>query len=134
MLNPRKRPPQDIPLDLRSTQRQALIMELRFSYRLGGLTFTGTGRTRNLGNRMICFEVDQDLHELCGRRINLELRIPWPFRLQNVCPLELVVRGPLVRKQGSVAVLSMESYEFETHGDRSFSQSGSRGVNCNLAA
>lgn len=103
-------------------------MELRFSYCSGGVTYVGTGRTRNLGGETVCFETDQSLRQ----KGDLELRIPWPFELQSVCPLELVVRGPLVRKNNGVAVIRIDNYEFQTHGDRSFSQLASCGVTCDL--
>lgn len=119
----------EIPVDLRKVERQALAMELRFSYRLGNMTYVGTGRTRNFGGETVCFETDQFLR---GRG-ELELRIPCTFRLQSVCHLELVVRGPLVRKDAKVAVMRMGSYEFQTHGDRSFSHVASCGVTCDLA-
>jgi len=116
--------------DMRTAQRQALTMELRYSYNAGNLTYVGTGRTLNLGDETICFETDQGLVD----GSDLELRIPWPSRLQSVCALELVIKGPLIRKEKTVAVLRMESYEFQTHGDRSFSQIASCGITCNLAA
>jgi hypothetical protein len=76
----------------------------------------------------VCFEVDQDLQG----KPELELRISLPSRLQNVCELELVVRGSLVRKHGGVAVLRTDSYELQTCGDQSFSQAANRGVTCNV--
>jgi hypothetical protein len=130
MLDSRRVQALDVSADLRGMQRHALAMELRFCYRWGSLSYIGTGRTRNLGGEMICFETDQALR---GRG-DLELRIPWPSRLQSICDLELVVRGQLVRKDDTVAVIRVGSYEFETHGDRSFSQLARCGVNCNVAA
>jgi hypothetical protein len=40
--------------------------------------------------------------------------------LQNVCPLELVIRGPLVRSDGRGTVVHVDYCEFQTCGDRSF--------------
>jgi hypothetical protein len=120
----------DVTADLRRMERHALAMELRFCYRWSGLSYIGSGRTRDLGGETICFETDQILR---GRG-DIELRIPWPSRLQSVCDLELVVRGQLIRKDETVAVIRIQSYEFQTLGDRSFSQLASCGVNCNLAA
>ena len=120
----------DVPAGLRRMERHALAMELRFCYRWGALTYVGSGRTRNLGGETICFETDQILR---GRG-DIELCIPWPSRLQSICDLELIVRGQLVRKEDTVAVIRIESYEFQTRGNRSFSQLASCGVNCNLAA
>src|SRR5271170_7572438 len=118
----------DVPVNLRQWERREVAMELRFSYCSGGVTYVGTGRTRNLGGETVCFEADQNLRQ----NSDLELRIPWPFELQSVCPLELVVRGPLLRKNNDVAVIRIDNYEFQTHGDRSFSQLASCGVTCDL--
>ena len=41
---------------------------------------------------------------------NSEIRLRfWPVRLQNVCPLELVVRGPLLRTDRNGSVLRSKS-------------------------
>lgn len=90
----------------------------------------GSGRTRNLGGETICFETDQQIL----RKGEVELRISWPFRLQDVCPLELVVRGSVIRTDATVAVVRIRTYEFQTLGERSFSPLESCGVTCDLAA
>lgn len=113
----------------RAADRQPLAMELRYSYRSGNITYVGTGRTRDFNANAICFETDQELTS----QDELELRIPWPARLNSVCPLELVIRGPLLRKQAPIAVLRMDSYEFQTHGEQSFSQLASCGVTCDIS-
>jgi hypothetical protein len=119
-----------LPAELRADRRFAVGMELRFSYRSGNITYLGTGRTRNLSAEAVCFEIDQEVN--AGK--DIELRIPWPSRLQSICSLELVLRGQIVRKGPSFAVLQLESYEFQTCGDRSFSSSNNCGVTCNIAA
>ena len=114
---------------LRASERHPLALELRFSYRSGNITYIGTGRTRDFNASAICFEVDQEL----GSKSDLELRIPWPSMLNSVCPLELVIRGPLLKRNASIAVLKMESYEFQTQGDHSFSQTASCGLTCDVS-
>jgi len=94
------------------------------------MTYVGTGRTRNLGGETVCFEVDQQIL----KKGDVELRIAWPFRLQDICPLELVVQGSLIRSDDSVAVIKIRRYEFQTLGERSFSPLASCGVTCDLAA
>lgn len=117
-------------LDLRASDRHHLTLELRFLYRFRGMTYLGTGRTRDLGGETVCFEVDQQIL----KRGDVELRIAWPMRLQDVCPLELVVKGSVIRTDDSIAVVRMRSYEFQTLGERSFSPLASCGVTCDLAA
>ncbi|MGD1070239.1 MAG: hypothetical protein ABSB15_08870 [Bryobacteraceae bacterium] len=119
----------DVPAGSRATERHALTLELRFSYSSGSIAYIGTGRTRDIGTGGVCFEFDQDL----GGRSDLELRIALPSRLQQVCPLELVVRGPLLRKDAAVAVLRMDSYEVRTCGNPSFYPFADRGVTCDVS-
>src|SRR5580692_2674770 len=69
--------------EFRADQRFAVNMELRYSYRSADLTYIGTGRTWNLSNKAVCFEIDQEV-----RAGDLEVRIAWPSRLQDVCSLE----------------------------------------------
>src|SRR5437868_805323 len=89
----------DVPAELRTDQRFAVNMELRYSYRSEDLTYIGTGRTWNLSNSAVCFEMDQEV-----RAGDLEVRIAWPSRLQHVCGLELVLRGRIGRKGPNFAV------------------------------
>jgi hypothetical protein len=105
-------------------------VELRYSWRSGAVTYIGTGRTKELSAGSVCFETDQEVRG--GTEV--ELRIAWPSRLQRICPLELVLRGPLVRKARNLAILRTVSYEFQTCGDRSFAQSGGCGITCDVAA
>jgi hypothetical protein len=119
-----------VPAEFRADQRFSVNMELRYSYRSSDLTYIGTGRTSNLSNTAICFEIDQEV--MAGG--DIEVRIAWPSRLQHVCSLELVLRGRIVRKGPNFAVLQIASYEFQTFGDRSFNSLNSRGVTCNIAA
>jgi hypothetical protein len=116
--------------DLNEDKSLQIGMELRFSWRSGEMIYIGTGRTKDLSETAVCFEIDQDVADTS----NVEVRIPWPSRLQSICPLELVLRGPLVRKSAKVAVLQVQGYEFETRGEHSFNQFSSCGVTCNVAA
>src|ERR1700722_17747865 len=100
----------------RSRPRYDLSLELQFSYRLGKRTWHGTGRTRNLSEKVICFESDQEL----PGGVQLELCIAWPVPLQGLFPLEMVVQGALVRSQHGLAVLRLEEFEFRTQGQNSF--------------
>jgi hypothetical protein len=50
----------------------------------------------------------------------VEARIAWPFKLQNICPLELCVDGPVIRSETGAAVVRLRGYEFRTCGERSF--------------
>jgi len=103
-------------------------MDLCYSYRRHGATWFGTGCTTDLSDEAVRFENEGKL----PGGVEVELRIAWPFRLQSVCPLELVVRGPVVRSGAGGTVLKLKSYEFRTCGERSFDQAASRGTACNV--
>jgi hypothetical protein len=102
--------------DRRGERRYAHEMELQFSYTLLGATSFGSGRTADLSRTAVRFVTDNPPPP----GVDVELRIAWPFLLQNVCPLELVVRGAIKTTNGRGTILEMNHYEFRTCGQRSF--------------
>jgi hypothetical protein len=54
--------------------------------------------------------------------------------LQEVCALELVVRGPIVRSDRHGCVVRIKSCEFQTCGDRSFDQYSEDETACSVFA
>jgi hypothetical protein len=50
----------------------------------------------------------------------VELSIHWPARLGDVCPLLLLVRGRIVRREGGLFAVRADHFEFRTHGSRAF--------------
>ena len=68
------------------------------------------------------------------RDTDVELRIKWPFLLQNVCPLELRVWGRVLRSDGQGTVVRMSKYEFRTVGARSFDQAIAGAVSLSVVA
>ncbi len=120
----------DISLDWRKSPRRPLALEVRFRYRSGNVNYVGTGRTVNLGGETVCFEVDQAV----APKGEIELRVFWPVRLQDVCDLELVIRGKIIRSKQSRVVIQVASYEFQTLGSRSFNEAASSGITCDIAA
>ena len=78
--------------DRREDNRYQYEMELRFTYRLRGTTCFGTGRTEDLSRTAVRFTTETPPPD--GALV--QLRIAWPFLLQNVCPLELVVSGEAI--------------------------------------
>jgi len=114
----------------RSQLRYNLSLELQFSYRRGKHTWHGTGRTRDISGKAICFECDQELPS----GVQLELCIAWPVPLQGLFPLEMVVRGALLRSQGGLALLRLAEFEFRTQGANSFHERAIQGGLCNVLA
>jgi hypothetical protein len=66
--------------------------------------------------------------------VQLELCIAWPFALQGMLPLEMIVHGALVRKHRSLAVLRLEEFRFRTQGESSFYSQAKVGGVCNVLA
>jgi hypothetical protein len=102
--------------DRRTDRRYEHEMELQFSYRVGGILQFGSGRTVDLSRTAVRFVTDDPP----PKGADLELRISWPYLLQNVCPLELVVTGTATMTGARGIILAMSHYEFRTCGQRSF--------------
>jgi hypothetical protein len=105
--------------DRRADRRYESELPIRFEYMDGrnGLC-TGSGVTIELSRGGIRFQ-SPDPPPL---RTNLQAWIAWPFLLQGVCRLELLVRGQVISSTGRGIVLRMRSHEFRTCGERSFSE------------
>jgi hypothetical protein len=78
----------------------------------------GSGHTVDLSRGAVRFVTDNPPPD----GADVELRIAWPYLLQNVCPLELLVRGTTATTSERGTVLTMGDYEFRTCGQRSFDQ------------
>jgi len=91
-------------------------MPLRFRYKGAVGQHEGHGTTLDLGRKGIRFLSDQPPPV----DADVELRIEWPFLLQEVCPLELRVFGRVLRSDERGTVVQMYHYEFRTRGTRSF--------------
>ena len=106
-----------IPGDRRLERRYSFESPLRFRYTSGsGEAHEGWGQTEDLSREAIRFRSET----LPPVGANLEATIAWPFLLQGICRLELIVRGPVCRVTDRGAILQIRSYEFRTCGDRSF--------------
>jgi hypothetical protein len=112
--------------DRRSMRRYDCELELRFEcWDKRGTERRGHGVTSDLSRKHLRFQTEQPPN--VGDR--LEARVAWPFLLQNVCRLQLVLRGPAVEVGGRGTLMAIESYEFQTCGERSFANAES--VACN---
>jgi hypothetical protein len=116
--------------DRRADRRYQYDMELRFSYKLGSETRFGSGQTRDLSRGAVCFTTENPPPD----GTDVELRIAWPYLLQNVCPLELVVRGTAAVTSERGTVLIMSHYEFRTCGERSFDQAAAGAAGSSILA
>jgi len=80
----------------------------------GRVELSGYARTLNISSGGVLLSANDCLP--AGRSIKLAMN--WPFLLEGVCQLRLIVRGSIVRSDGTrVAVQSMH-HEFRTAGVR----------------
>jgi len=114
---PRSNTPRDSLLavqqaDQRANARYPINLALQYKLLHGRVDRLGSGRTLNISSRGVLFEVDNS----CPAGGEIELKMDWPFRLEGLCCLKLVMRGRVVRydaKAKAVAVKA-EHYEFRT--------------------
>ena len=114
--------------DRRADRRYLFEMALRFRYQNRGETFAGTGTTVDLSGGGIRFLTETPPPP----GIDIEVRVTWPFLLQNVCPMELVVHGKMVRSDPECCVVTMQRHEFRTCGARSFDAVDVLPAKCNM--
>ena len=96
----------------RSKKRYALLLPV--TYRIGKkpLITTGRGRTIDMSSTGIAFTSD----EYVNAGTDVELSIHWPIPLDDICPLNLLVKGKVVRSTGDVTAMAIEQMDFRTRG------------------
>jgi len=95
--------------------RYPITLELQYKLlSKGRVEKLGNGRTLNISSGGVLFETD-DLLPPDGP---IELAMNWPFLLEGVCSLKLVMRGRIVRSDPKVkaAAVKAEYHEFRTAG------------------
>lgn len=103
--------------DRRGAQRYQCQVDLRFE-RQGsdGAVRLGHGTAEDVSRGGLRFRAEEPLE--VGAEVTT--RITWPVLLQNVCGLELVLKGLVTRVTERGTILQIRSYEFRTCGSRSF--------------
>jgi hypothetical protein len=100
-------------IDRRANRRYPIA--LRLQYKLiakGRVQRLGLGRTINISSHGVLFESD-DAMPTSGQ---IEVVLNWPFSLQGVCALKLVMRGRILRTEERTVALETEFREFRTAG------------------
>ncbi len=92
-------------------------ISLSVDYKLlskGRVERLGSGETLNISSGGVCFK--------CGDALpaggSIELVMNWPFMLEGVCALKLVMRGRIVRRDGERIAIQAQQHEFRTAGVR----------------
>ena len=114
--------------DRRLDRRYLFEVPLRFCSERHRDTCAGVGQTIELGTGAVLF----DTGCLLSRGENLELELTWPFLLQEVCPVVLVIRGPVIRIDPRGAVVRMRDYEFRAAGRYCLDTALELGAACNM--
>lgn len=104
-----------ITFEQRSHQRYPI--ELEVEYRLlakGHSELVGSGMTRNISSGGVLFEVLGS----APATGTIELMLSWPFLLEGICPLKLVMKGRIVRSDVRGIAIESNYHEFRTAGSR----------------
>jgi hypothetical protein len=105
--------------DQRLNQRYPITLNVEYKLlKKGRVARFGSGRTMNISSGGIYFEVDEPL----PGRGRIELAMEWPFLLEGVCALKLVMRGRIVRNDTKGVAVQIVKHEFRTAGVRAVSQ------------
>jgi hypothetical protein len=75
----------------------------------------GLGKTLNVSSGGVLFEANESL----PAGSSIELLMQWPFLLEGVCPLKLVIHGSVVRSDNKGVAVRTKQHEFRTAGARS---------------
>src|SRR5438045_3464140 len=99
-----------VPVEQRSHRRYEMALEFRCKPR--GSSETLVGKTCDLSRQGVRFRAEKTF--LPGRMLQLHIR--WPFLLAEVCPLQLVILGRVLRSDQSGTVITITRHEFRTLG------------------
>ncbi len=102
------------PTEHRSHQRYPIKLEVEYRVVKKGRVEHGFGRTLNISSGGVFFETKSSLPATGP----IELLLNWPFLLEGVCPLKLVMRGRIVRSDGNGVAIRFKHHEFRTAGAR----------------
>src|SRR5271166_1415882 len=105
----------------RSNPRYTINLEVQYKLlKAGKVEHTGHGQTLNMSSAGILFEASDalDAAKISVHRGTVVLEVKWPYLLDNRCPLKLVARGRLVRRDAGRFAVRIEAHEFHTAGTR----------------
>ena len=77
-------------------------------------TVPSPGNTLNMSSSGLLFEADSTV----GLGEVLQIAVNWPAKLDNRCPLKIVVTGRVVRCSGDQTAVEILQYEWRTAGNR----------------
>lgn len=101
-----------IGVERRLHRRYPIVLEVQYTSNRGRATRLGYGTTLNVSTRGVLFRADDTLP--AGTPV--ELMMNWPFLLEGVCPLKLVMRGRVVRCDWRGVAVRTKDHEFRVAG------------------
>jgi hypothetical protein len=102
------------PTEHRSHSRYPIKLDAEYRVLKKGRVEHGFGRTLNISSGGVFFETKAALPSSGP----IELLVSWPFLLEGVCPLKLLMRGRIVRIDGKGVAIKFKHHEFRTAGAR----------------
>jgi hypothetical protein len=95
--------------DRRSRRRYPIVLEVEYKVlKKHRVVELGSGFTLNISSSGVLFELNDTLRSTGA----IELTLNWPFLLDEVCPLRLVIQGRVIRNHGKRIAASIKHYEF----------------------
>ena len=103
-------------VDQRLNRRYPITLEVEYKLLCKGrVERLGLGKTLNVSSGGVLFEAKDSL----PAGSSVELMMQWPFLLEGVCPLKLVIHGSVVRSDNKGVAIRTKHHEFRTAGSRS---------------
>ena len=103
----------------RAHQRYPIALKVEYKLLKKGRTeLVGSGCTLNVSTGGLYFEADTPLPSQ-GR---IDLAMEWPFLLEGVCALKLVMRGRIVRSDPKGVAVQILRHEIRTAGVKAVSR------------
>ena len=108
-----KKKQQDDRMERRVKRRFRIEQAMKYKLLYGSRAAqAGTGTTVNISSSGLWFKADAVL----GTGLPVEISMSWPARLNDVCPMKLMIYGCVVRSDQEGSALAIERYEFRTQG------------------
>jgi len=112
---PAARVPDTFRVDQRLQRRYPIPFDLEYKLLTKGrVGHSGFGKVLNISSRGVFFDTD----DLLPVGDPIELRISWPFLLDGICQLILILRGRIIRSDGNGIAIMTVTFEFRTTAAR----------------
>ena len=113
--------PRKTPGDKRRHRRYLISLNLRYKLMEGSRTLhLGHGKTLNMSSHGVLFQADDILdaqaEEILSFSRVVVMEIDWPFHLNGICNLKFIMRGLVVRRDGTRLAVTIQRRELRTAG------------------